>query len=322
MGSLRNIHYFPWLPGIPQQISNYNTIKTILDADSWNKILENRNPVITCFGGLFESYFSLSFAEAFNKLYPSKKIFINYNKFNELIKLNNIAKPINLISTETIKKYPVPLFFNDGYEVFFNSLYNYLNIKDLAQKYKPFKNYHPISKQIFKNSFLNWDINFIPKLRKLILPNEFIKWKEIKKFNINKPYVLILPDKTNMSIHSFSALSWSIAQVKSFVSMCAGSGINSVIITNTPGKYTGINSLILSPNLEQILCLIEKCSYILSEEIDFLLISLLLSKNSTIFSRLHKHQYSIKYNQNFLKTDQKIIENKILDPFEVYKVIR
>src|SRR6266581_2892356 len=295
-----SINYFPFLPGIPLQVNG--NIKRELDADSWNRLLENRNPIITCFGGLWESYLSLSYVEALNRFYPSKQLYINTDqKFNKLIELNNIAKPIQLISSDLIKNYPVPLFFNDGNDTFFNCLYNYLYSIDIAKKSKPHKNYGPIAKQLFRNSFLPWDINFIPKLRKLQEPIEFIKWKESKRFNIDKPYILIFPDKTDLSIHSFSELGWSIPQIKSFVSMCAGSGINSVIITKNIGRYTGINSLVIEPKIEQILYLIEKCSYRLSEEVDFLLLALTHSKNATVIGRLNKKQYSLKSNQKFLQ---------------------
>ncbi len=292
-----SINYFPFLPGIPLQVNG--NIKRELDADSWNRLLENRNPIITCFGGLWESYLSLSYVEALNRFYPSKQLYINTDqKFNKLIELNNIAKPIQLISSDLIKNYPVPLFFNDGNDTFFNCLYNYLYSIDIAKKSKPHKNYGPIAKQLFRNSFLPWDINFIPKLRKLQEPIEFIKWKESKRFNIDKP------------------------QIKSFVSMCAGSGINSVIITKNIGRYTGINSLVIEPKIEQILYLIEKCSYILSEEVDFLLLALTHSKNATVIGRLNKKQYSLKSNQKFLQTNKKIVEMKIVQPIEVYKAIK
>lgn len=314
--------YFPWLPNIPLSTSSGH-IKRELDSDSWNRLLEDRDPVITCFGGLFENYLSLSFTEALNRFYPSKQLYINIDqKFNKLIELNNTAKPIQLISVELIKNYPFPLFFNDEDNVFFNCIYNYLYSINLTQTLKPYRNKSPIAKQLFRNSFLPWDINYIPKFRNLIELSEFTKWKESKKFNIDKPYVLIFPDKTDLSIHSYSGLGWSIAQVKSFVSMCAGSGINSVIITKNTGRYTGINSLVIEPNIEQILCLIEKCGYILSEEIDFLLIALTHSKNATVIGRLNKKEYSLKYNQKFLQTDKKIIEMKNLQPLEVYKEIK
>jgi hypothetical protein len=317
-----SITYFPWLPNIPLNVNN-NCIKLTLNSDSWDRLLENRDPVITCFNGLIESYLSLSYAEALNKLYPSKNIYINSDKkFDKLIELNNIAKPTQLISKELIKKYPFPLFFNDGYEVFFNCSYNYLYSETLYKKYKPYRNRAVIAKQIFRNSFLPWDINYIPKFRKLDQPIEFTKWKESKKFNIDKPFVLIFPDKTDLSIHNFSELNWSIAEVKSFISMCYGSGINSIIVTKNIGRYTGINSLVIEPKLEQILCLIEKCSYILSEEIDFLLIALTHSKNATIFGRVNKKEYSLKKNQEFFKTNKHIVTMKTLTPIEVYKAIK
>ena len=274
------IKYFPYCKGIGWKFTS--TIKPKLDGDSWNRAIFDRIPIIVCFGGLYEYYLSLSYAEALNKILPSKYIYINGDeKFNVLFKLNGICSSQNLITPELIKNYPIPLFFDEENNIYFNVLYNYLNYHDLTGKII-FKNKNSISKQIFINSCLDWNINYTPQLRNLIEPLEFTKWKETKKFNIDKPFVLILPDSTDLSMHSVSMLDWSIAQVKSFVAMCSGSGINSVIITKNSGKYTGINSLVIPPNIEQILYLIQKCNVILSNEIDFLLISLTLSKNATI----------------------------------------
>lgn len=314
------IKYFPFCKGIGWKCTS--VIKPKLDGDSWNRAVSDRTPIITCFGGLYEHYFSLSIIEALNKILPSKKVYFNGDeKFNALIKLNGISLPENLITPELVKNYPLPLFFDEDDNVYFNVLFNYLEYHNVVGEVI-FKNKNSISKQIFINSCLDWNISYTPQLRNLTEPLEFTKWKESKKFNIDKPFVLIFPDSTDLSMHSVSMLDWSIAQVKSFVSMCSGSGIHTVIITKNGGRYTGINSLVIPPNLEQILYLIQKCNVILSNEIDFLLLSLILSKNATVFARDQKHRYSIKYNQKFLQTDKKIIQLKTLNPLDVFKAIK
>lgn len=313
--------YFPFCQGVGWPSSG-EIIFPKLNSESWSKALDDRTPIITCFGGFFEHYLSLSIAEALNKIYPSKSIIFNgVNKFDNLINLNGLTSLNNLINEEQIKQYPIPLFFDDSDNIYFNSLYNYLNIKKFNGEVI-FKNRKPLSKQLFLNSCLSWDINYIPKFRKLIEPIEFKKWKDSKKFNIEKPFVLIFPDTTDLSIHSAPMLDWTIAQVKSFISMCSGSGINSVIITKNQGRYTGLNSLIIEPNIEQILCLIEKCSVILSNEVDFLLIALTHSINAKIICKSNNKEFSIKKNQKFLQTNKVIIDSKVLNPIDVYKAIK
>ena len=312
---------FPFCQGVVWPCSG-EIIKPKLNSSSWSKALDERNPIITCFGGFFEHYLSLSIAEALNKIYPSKSLIFNTdNKFDALINLNGLGELNKLIDEETLKQYPIPLFFDDDDNVYFNCLYNYLNIKKFNGEII-FKNRKALSKQLFINSCLDWNINYIPKFRKLTEPTEFKKWKESKKFNIDKPFILIFPDATDLSIHSTPMLDWNPAQVRSFVSMCSGSGLSSVIVTKNNGKYTGLNSLIIEPNIEQILCLIEKCSVILSNEIDFLLIALIHSNNATIISRSNNKALSIKKNQKYLQTNKIIIDSKILNPIDVYKAIK
>lgn len=317
-----SVCYFPFCPGIPWQLNSSRVVQPTLNSEIWSKAVNDKNPIITCFGGLFETFFALSYAEALNKLIPTKKLIFNGNStFNKLISLNGLATSGNLISKSEIEQYPLPLFFDQENNVYFNCLFNYLKIYNNINVYA-YKNLKALSKQIFINSCLPWNINYIPKLRNLIEPPEFAKWKLSKKFNIDKPFVLIFPDKTGLSEHPQSALKWSINDIKSFISMTYGSGMESVIVTKNIGRYTGINSLVIEPNLEHIFYLIEKCGVILAEEIDFLLISLMISKNATVVSRKNKYQYSIKSNKKFYKTDIKIIESKKLIPFEVYKAIK
>lgn len=318
----RNIQYFPFCPGIGWNVTSNKTIIPELDGDGWNKAVVERDSVITAFGGLFEAFMSLTYLEALNKLYPGKKLIYNLNEqFKTLVNFNGLADQKEYISKQLIDKYPIPLFFDKENNTYFNSLYNYINEYSYDGSFL-YRSYAPLAKQIFGNFCLNWDINYSPQLRNLIDPKEISQWRDTRKFNIDKPYVLIFPDKTDLSIHTYSMLDWTIPQIKSFVSMVCGLGYNSVIVTKNVGKYTGMNALVIPPKIDQIFCLIEKCSVILSDEIDFLLISLLWSKNSFIIGRQNKKEYSLKSNQKFLRTDKKIFEAKVLTPIDVFKAIK
>lgn len=306
---------FPYCPGVIWKLSS-NYIIPKLDIDNWNRAIDNKEIIIVNFGGLFESFISLSYFEALNKLYPKRKICFNgQEQFYNLINLNGLGYCNNLINKEQALKYPIPIFLDKSNHVYFNCLNNYTTHKYL--------NYNPLSKQLFINSCLGWNINYIPQLRNLKLPNEFEEFKQFRKFNIDKPFVLIFPDNNSgFSMHSVSMLGWTVAQIKSFVSMVHSKGIQTVIVTKNIGKYTGISSLILAPKIETILCLIEKCSDILSDEIDFLLIALLLSKNCKIIGKDIKGSFSIKNNQKYLGTNKKLYLSKKLEPIEVFKEIK
>lgn len=313
---------FPYCPGIVWKLKN-NYIISKLDTDNWKKAIDDRDVVVVNFGGLFEVYFSLTYFEALNKLYPQKTIYFNgQDRFSNLLNINGLGKYNILVTGNQASKYPIPIFLDKSNHTYFNCLNDYFYFKGHNGK-NNYKNINPISKQLFKNSCLDWNINYIPQLRNLKLSNELKELKQFRKFDIDKPYILIFPDSNSgFSMHSVSTLGWTIAQIKSFVSMVNSKNIQTVIITKNIGKYVGTNALILSPKLDNIFSLIEKCSVILSEEVDFLLIALLLSKNTKIISRDVSSEFSIKKNQKYLGTDKKLYSAKELQPIEVFKEIK
>lgn len=318
-----SVRYFPFCPGIPWQTKNTYDIIPKLNIDNWNRVLSDRNIILVNFGGLFESFLTLSYAEALNKLNYKNKIYFNGNiKFNNLINLNGLISIKNLINSQTALKYTLPIFLDKSNNVYFNCLNNYIDFYGYNGKFR-YQSSKSLSEQLFSNSCLNWNINYIPQFRNLKLSNIFFELKKSRKFDIDKPFVLIFPDNNSgLSMHSVSTLGWSTAQIKSFVSMVQPKGIQTVIVTQNIGKYTGINSLILPFNFETILCLIEKSSVILSEEIDFLLMGLLLSVNGIIVSKNINKQFSIKKNQKYLQTNKKLFISKTLEPIEVYREIK
>lgn len=312
--------YLPFAPSIAFKVKNSYDIICKLDSNSWNIATKDRQLIVTNFGGLFETYFSLSYFEALNKLFPNKKLYFNgNNKFSQLIHLNGLSSLVNLINEEQVIKYPSPIFLDKNNNTYFNCLNNYTKSFGYNGKFRN-ENYKALSKHLFKNLCLDWNINYIPQLRNI---KDSIEFDKYKKFNINKPFVLIFPDSNSgFSIHSVSTLGWNVANVKSFASMLSGKGVQSVIVTKHAGRYTGINSVVLSPEIENILYLIEKCGYMLSEEVDFLLIGLLLSKKCKIFSKKIYGQCSVSKNQEWLGTDKELFLSKELSPIEVYKEIK
>lgn len=313
---------FQYCPGVVWKLRN-NLIIPKLDSNNWKRVIDDREVVIVNFGGLFESYLSLSYFEALNKLHPQKDVIFNgQEQFLQLISINGLGYCDNLITKDIAIKYPIPIFLDKSNHTYFNCLNNYLYICNVDGKNK-FKRRTSLSKQLLSNLCLDWNINYTPQLRNLKLPSVFNEFKQFKKFDIDKPFVLIFPDSNSgFSMHSISMLGWTVAQVKSFVSMTGSKGIQTVIITKHIGRYTGINSLVLAPKLDNILSLIEKSSVILSDEIDFLLIGLLLSKNGKIIARDVNKEFSIKKNQKHLETDKKLYLAKELEPIKVFKEIK
>jgi hypothetical protein len=330
------IKYFPFTPEVPWKVSN-GIILPKMEPKLWKKLVNTRTPVIFCYGGLFESYFSLACAEVIHRAYPYKSIYWCGNKkFSQLINLSGIVS-INqesVISEECRFKYPTPLFLDRKKHVYFNCLNNYINLYNYLGKKLPF-NINPLTQQIFDNVMVPWK-DYFPILRKLKQLPEFDKWRELKKFNINRPFLAIFPDNTGWSEHKkISFLGWSIHQIRSFVAMVNQIGLEVVIVTPHVNRYYGIKALIIEPKLEQVLYIIEKAKFLLSNELDFIFLKMLnkepqkiickkLMDKRTYFRGGYKkfNKYSIISNQEFLNTDHNIVCMENMEPFKVFMEIK
>src|SRR5512138_812183 len=67
--------YFPFSAGIPWKVERGKYIIPEIDSVTWHKVIGDRDIVITAFGGIFESFFSLSVAEAINAFDSSHKLY-------------------------------------------------------------------------------------------------------------------------------------------------------------------------------------------------------------------------------------------------------
>src|SRR5260221_420987 len=93
-----NTQYFPFSPGIPWKTKN-NIIIPQIDSPTFNKVIEGRDINIVSFGGLIETFLSLSILEQVHFLYPSKNFYYSGNdKFNDLININGLCKLKRVVS--------------------------------------------------------------------------------------------------------------------------------------------------------------------------------------------------------------------------------
>lgn len=319
------VEYFPFSPGIPWKLKD-NYILSRLDGANFSRVLTNRDPIFLCYGGLFETYFCLSILEALNFIYPSKKMYwCGDQKYNQLAYLNGLSAlaPADITLSESqIVKYPAPLFLAKEKFIYFNCLFNYIDIYDVFGKFVK-KSIRPISEQVFQNSLLDWNINFIPKMRNIREPIEIRKWRETRKINVDRPFILIFPDYLGYSEHNTSCLQWNIQQVKSFVSMVSQIGLGVIIVTSNIYRYHGIKAVVTDEkNFENLIYLIQKAKFLLAEELDIILLRMLLSKNSKIISRTQYDEFGLKRNQIFLGTNHELITKKELNPFDVFLEIK
>lgn len=317
-----SVRYFPFSAGIPWSIRNGLYVEPKISSDTWHSVLADKQPVVVAYGGLFESFWSLSICEAFNIIEPHRRLFWAGNdQFEPLLALNGLAKPFpEHMDPGILLRFPVPLFFDKLNYAYFNCLHNYIKVKSYFLEYR-YRDLRASARQIFENSSLDWDIKYLPKLRKFSHePEEFIKWKNLSKFYVNKPFVLIIPEKTGYSDHRGTCLDWDVNQVKALGAMLHQAGLSLVVCTDKEIKYHDGVSFFVKPRLDLILYLISKASAILSREADFLLLGLAVSKAKIVAlpQKFHLNYYK---NRKYLNVPNAICVQANMTPKDAFEHI-
>src|SRR5690606_22885327 len=159
--------FFPFSPGIPWTIKNRKYIVPEIDGNTWNRVLKDKTFIITCYGGLLESFFSLAYCEAIAKIEPYRKItWMGTTDFEYFVNAQGIASINSFdLGANIVDKYPAPIFMDKQNNAYFNVLNNYLETKSYRSKW-PYYNKDICLKQLYKNCMLEWNCN-IPKLRNI-----------------------------------------------------------------------------------------------------------------------------------------------------------
>jgi hypothetical protein len=314
------VQYFPFSPGIPWKLKYNDVIIPEIAAPILNRTLHNKIINVIAFGGLIESFFSLSIFEYFNRFNTDRILYWSGNKqYLPLLKANGLAKPspVSEINKSFIKNYPVPLFFDKHDFAYFNCLNNYISVKTI--NLKRFEHSRDVVfKQIFQNSFVEWSRDYIPKLRFMEDSPEFVSWLKINKFSLNRPYIFIVLDRTELSVHNAKCLRWSANDVKSLAAMLWKNNIPVVVCTS--GRTIFYDSSVISVpcSLEYALPLIANAYGVMADQTDFLLMALLLSNAKVCCTELKVNpELSLKYNASFIGADNKLYTRRILTPKNV-----
>lgn len=316
--------YFQFSKSIPWKYKYGKVLIPSVNGELFNYSLIDKVITVIANGGLLESYFSLAIFEALHFMNPIRELYWEGNQlYLNLLKYNNLAKPTaNVLGQKFVERYPVPLFFDKLNNAYFNCLNNYINVKTFNLKYFE-QSRDPVLKQIFSNALIPWDIDYIPKLRTFKYNSEeFNIWSKSNRFYINRPFVLIIPDKS-YSIHDVSCMDWSIHEIKAFAAILQNYGIAVVIPTlNKAAYYDSPFICTAPPTLEFILPLMENSSLIISKEIDFLLLGLLISKAKLAMLDLKKNvEFNLNFNKIYIGRDNDIYVKKQLKPIELLNFI-
>ena len=317
MKSQFSTKYFPFAKGIPWKMKYSVYVYPEVSRTILEKKLSDKDVTVIAYGGLLESFFSLSILEMVNHFFPSARLFWAGNeKYSNLLKMNGLATFHQEDFSQIYENYPVPLFLDKNDGAYFNCLNNYINVK----KYYLEKGYHDTRaaiKQIVEKGLFPWDNKFIPKLRnndEKIIVNKV----KLSKIFIEKPFVLIMPD-IGHSMHNIDCLGWSPMEVKSLGAMLRNSGISLVVLSNNLQYYSPA-TIVLNFELETYLYLVRFAKAIISRELDYLFVAATLS-DIKVISRLMPEEFKIKKNLKFLHRINDIYMDKELTPLIVWKYL-
>ncbi len=306
--------YFPFSAGIPWKVERGKYIVPEIDSATWHKVTEGRDIVITAFGGLFESFFSLSVAEALNAFDPSRKLYWLGNPGYEFfVRAQGLCKVSNInLTSDILKSYPVPLFFDQSNNAYVNVLNNYLLRTSYWGKY-PEQVKIPVVEQIFRNSMIPWQ-SYIPIMRKV--GSEF--YDELEKVNR-----LTYRSKIVVIIHSNcdkDVLGWNVHNIKEFAQLVGSKGLRVVLFTHNPSIFHGTKIIVHQYDIRKILQVVQKSWMILSTDVDWLLISLMTS-NARLISRHMDGPYDLFKNAEILKVHNDIFtDQKWVSPVDAFTI--
>jgi len=312
--------FFPFSPGIPWKIERGKYILPQISSNIWNQVLVDKNIVITVpFGGLLESFFSLSVAEALN-FFDGKnhKVFwlgpSQYSIFPRLQNLSTIC--YKNITKEILEKYPAPIFFDQQNNVYINILHNYLTRYSYWGLY-PEPVDTPILFQIFKNMCIPFDKKYIPHLRKMHGISFADKLYETNKLRPRNKFVLIILDENSTE----NTLNWSVRNIKEFNQLATTKRLKTVVFTKNINKFYGSNILCFEYNIKNILDLISKSWMILSNKIDWTFIGMVLSGETHLVARETKGPYDLFSNAELISAENSIFTDRNpLSPIDVFSI--
>ena len=259
---------FPYCKDVVWTIVN-NKVTASLNLDNWNRLFKDRNKAyILCTGGLIENYLSISFLECLNYLNPNIKLYwAGDSRFVNLFKIFGLGSYYEC-SIDFLYACPAIKDLDDG--VFINSTFRQ---QDLFLKKNRVKK--TIFKIVTNNILTKWDRSYFPKVRN-INSNNIEKWASTRNFNLNKPFVLIIPGKLGISSFKKTFLPWNVHQTKAFIKMLEDRGYGAIVL-NTPETRAFFPNF-PDFNYNDFFYLGEKCHSLFSAEIDFSLIALFAFK--------------------------------------------
>lgn len=304
---------FPFAPGIPWKIKNSCYALPEINANVWNSILKDKDFTILCYGGLIESYLSLSIARALLQNGLCNKVsWAGRDVMYPLVKASG-----NVILSDfpdLSENYPTPIFLDKNNNAYINCLNNYLQYKKYWGKPGPIRK-DPIAHQIFEKCTLPWNSKYIAQID---INNEYyIKWYTLNKFYDNNKFIIII-DSNKYSDNDLDYLQWQPKQIRELIGLMQ---CQTILVTDQIQYYNSLPKVkIVNPsNLELILHLIKNCHILLSRSVDWLILGMCIS-DANIFSRDTENKcFDLHSNAEYLGVDNVIYSSIDLSPMEVFQ---
>lgn len=311
--------FFPFSPGIPWEVRQGVVLKKI-PLNYLYTILDKKDIIISCHGGLIESYCSLLYLEAVRKNISNCNLLWNGSKdYHGLIEANGLANVFNGLKPKALDNYPTPIVFDKKGSVIFNCLFNYRKEYNIQGKLVKVRK-DSLVKQIFAGCFYPWSKKYIPEFRNLKFLDRLNDWMKAYKFNFDSKFVVIIPDRTGYSKYPNVCLSWNANQIKSLASLLKPKNITTIVFSDNVSKYLDKNILVLPCKLEYMIYFISKSKAVLSREVDFLLIAL-INSSALVASVIQKNEFRLNFAHNFTKTNAKYYTRRTISPIDVYNQI-
>lgn len=315
---------FPYCPGIPWDINDKNMIVKKLKGQPSALMTKNIN--IVCHGGLLEAFFSTFCIEYFRTKYPEKNILWHgREEFKNIIKIQGVANYSSEVTEGIANSYPIHFFKDKENNTYFNLLNNYFEYHTyLGKSIK--KNKNNFIDVINKNFMIDNLLDYPFKMRDEIKDFELDSWCKLNKNVINKPYILILPDRLTHSLHKSDFINFSPMELRALSSVLSVQGIQTIIMSDDPSKYTG-NFRFIKYSFTRFLFLAQNAKIVLSRQPDFSIISLLLFKNNT-YSYFLRHMPKIKLKPTIRRVkgsvdpDWKYLKRQETLPFMIEQITR
>lgn len=307
--------FFPFSAGIQWKIERCKYVIPEIDSITWNDTIKNKQIIVAVFGELLESFISLIALEAIKVVNSGNRLYWKGNsEYSDFVTFQGLATLSDIdITKSDLTKYPVPVFFDLKENVYFNLLNNYLVRTSYWGKYPEFVK-KPVIEQIYSNICIPWN-NQLPVLRRL--GNDFVEnlYKNGKlKTNI-KLICVILDDNGDN-------LNWNINNLKELSQLVSIHGAKVIVFTKNTNLFYNTNLLVYQYNLKHILQVITLSHMVLSNNISWEIIAMMISKAKLISGKI-EGPLNLISNAEYINAENDIfIFEQWISPIDIFNIYK